>query len=92
MSDATFIQTGILKGNWEEDNYDPHVEATYDGVTYTYLVGSGSWMMLGKVFKAGDEVRFVDVSPSYLKLGKGEQEYKGPKYCALVCPYCDHWW
>jgi hypothetical protein len=85
MSDVVIVQRGVLKGNFDDDNYDPHVEATYDGVTYTYLVGSGSHSMLGKLLKAGDEVRFVDVSPSY----KG---YNGPKYCSLLCPHCGHWW
>jgi hypothetical protein len=79
------VQRGILKGNFEENNFDPHVDSIVDGKTYTYLVGSASWSKLGKLFKAGDEVSFVDTSPSY-------QGYKGPKYCALLCPYCGNWW
>jgi len=82
MTDMVFVQDGVLKGNFEDDNYDPHVEGD-DGVTY--LVGSGSHSMLGKLLKAGDKVKFVDVSPSYLG-------YNGPKYCSLLCPHCGHWW
>lgn len=84
MTESIVIQKGVLKGNFEDDNYNPHVEAVYDGVTFIYLVGSVSHSMLGKLLKAGDEVRFVDTSPNY-------QGYIGPKYCALLCPYCGHY-
>jgi hypothetical protein len=84
MSDVVIVQEGILKGPWEEDNYNPRVEAVHDGVTYTYLAGSGSHLKL-KLFKDGDKVHFVDTTPSY-------EGYSGSKYCSLLCPYCGQYW
>lgn len=80
MSQCIIVEQGILKGSWEEDNYNPHVEA--NGLTY--LVGSGSSLKL-KLFKDGDKVSFVDTTPTY-------EGYNGPKYCSLLCPYCGQYW